>query len=89
MLDLYNNSMYGEVPASLKNLTSLQYLYLDDEHYLPLRKYYCGQRLPNVGKYSYSIVRENYLQMDASICEDMHDTLYTFNPLEVSQAIDS
>ena len=28
MLDLYNNQMYGAVPASIQNLTALQYLYL-------------------------------------------------------------
>ena len=57
-LDMYNNQMYGAVPASVQNLTSLQYLYLDNQHYKPLRQKYCGQRLPNLGKYSYRIVRE-------------------------------
>jgi len=89
MLDFYNNDMYGDVPASIQNLTSLQYLYLDDRHYKPLRQYYCRQRLPQNGKYSYRIVRENYLQMTAAVCEDMHDTLYTFNPLQVSGTYDS
>ena len=89
MLDMYNNSMTGDVPASIQNLTSLQYLYLDDRHYKPLRQYYCRQRLPQNGKYSYRIVRENYLQMSAAVCEDMHGTEYTFNPLQVSGAYDA
>ena len=29
-LDFYNNQMYGDVPASIQNLTSLQYLYLQN-----------------------------------------------------------
>ena len=60
MLDLYNNQMIGEVPPSVQNLSSLQYLYLDNEHYKPLRQKYCRQRIPNNGKYSYTIVREQY-----------------------------
>ena len=52
-LDFYNNQMYGDVPASIQNLTSLQYLYLQNEHYKPLRMKYCRQRIPNLGKYSY------------------------------------
>ena len=62
MLDFYNNRMFGEVPASIQNLTNLQYLYLDDVHYKPLRQYYCRQRLANNGKSNYRIVRDNYLQ---------------------------
>ncbi len=57
-LDFYNNQMYGDVPASIQNLTSLQYLYLQNEHYKPLRMKYCRQRIPNLGKYSYRIVRD-------------------------------
>ena len=57
-LDFYNNEMYGDVPASIQNLTSLQYLYLQNEHYKPLRMKYCRQRIPNLGKYSYRIVRD-------------------------------
>ena len=45
-LDLYNNQMVGDVPSSLQNLTSLEYLYLDNQHYKPLRQYYCRERLP-------------------------------------------
>ena len=59
-LDLYNNNMYGQVHPSLQNLTSLQYLYLDVQHYQVLRQYYCRQLLPNNGKYNYIIVREAY-----------------------------
>lgn len=88
-LDFYNNKMVGDVPASIQNLTSLQYLYLQNEHYLPLRKKYCRQRLPNNGKYNYRIVRDEYVQMMAMHCEDMHDTRFTFNSLQQSNVYPS
>ncbi len=53
--------MHGDVPAAIQNLTSLQYLYLDNVHYTPLRQKYCRQRLPNNGKYNYRIVRDEYV----------------------------
>ena len=84
MLDLYNNQMYGAVPASIQNLTSLQYLYLQNDHYEVLRKKYCRQRIPNVGKYSYRIVRDEYVEMSQMVCEDMYDTAFTFNSLQDS-----
>ena len=83
-LDLYNNQMVGDVPAALQNLTSLQYLYLDNQHYKPLRQKYCRQRLPDNGKYNYRIVRDEYVQMTSVVCEDMHDTNFAFNSLQVS-----
>ena len=83
-LDLYENAMTGDVPASIQNLTSLQYLYLDNQHYMPLRQKYCRQRLPNNGKYNYRIVREEYQQMTSVVCENPHDTNFAFNPLQVS-----
>ena len=76
--------MYGDVPAALQNLTSLQYLYLDNQHYKPLRQKYCRQRLPNNGKYNYRIVRDEYVQMTSVVCEDMHDTNFAFNSLQES-----
>ena len=88
-LDFYNNKMVGDVPASIQNLTSLQYLYLQNEHYLPLRKKYCRQRLPNNGKYNYRIVRDEYVQMMAMHCEDMHDIRFTFNSLQQSNVYPS
>ncbi len=83
-LDFYNNQMYGDVPASIQNLTSLQYLYLQNEHYKPLRMKYCRQRIPNLGKYSYRIVRDEYVEMSQMSCEDPYDTTFTFNSLQDS-----
>jgi Leucine-rich repeat (LRR) protein len=83
-LDLYNNQMVGDVPASLQNLTSLQYLYLDNIHLTPLRQWYCGERIPNNGKYNYRIVRDEYIRMTSIPCDDMHDVNFAFNSLQVS-----
>ena len=44
------------------------------------------QRLPNLGKYNYRIVRDEYRQMME--CEDMHDTAFTFNSLQESGVYD-
>ena len=120
-LDLYENAMVGDVPASLQNLTSLQYLYVDNQHLRPVRQRYCGQRIPNNGKYNCAcghtpietqrpvhlsrltirvaqlmasanasfpwtgiIVRHDYVQMTSMVCENMHDTNFAFNSLQVS-----
>ena len=42
------------------------------------------QRLPNLGKYNYRIVRDEYLRMTAMVCDEMHDTSFTFNSLQES-----
>ena len=83
-LDMYNNQMYGAVPASVQNLTSLQYLYLDNQHYKPLRQKYCGQRMnPRLGKYSWRAIREQYHEMMSTHCPDdeIFSTEHTFNSL--------
>ena len=35
----------------------LVFLYLANEHLLPLRRKYCGMRLPDAGKYSWRMLR--------------------------------
>ena len=70
VLDVYNNSMTGDVPASIGTLYDLQELYLANEHLLPIRLHYCGQRLPDLGKYNWLIVREEYDIMMRSYCPD-------------------
>jgi Leucine-rich repeat (LRR) protein len=86
VLDIYNNSMVGDIPSSIRDLIELRELYLAHEHLLPLRKRYCGQRLPDLGKYSYRIVREEYDQMMASYCpeDQLHSTEFTFSTLQES-----
>ena len=74
----------GELPASFQNLTSLRKVYVNDEHLKVVRDYYCRQRIPQVGKYNWIIVREMYPEMAAAYCENPPDTLFTFNPLQVS-----
>ena len=88
-LDLYNNRMHGDVPPGIQNLTNLKELYLQNEHLKPVRQYYCRQRIPNVGKYSWRMVREEYREMMAIECDDMHDTEFTFNALQHSSSYDA
>ena len=59
--------------AGIKNLTNLKTLYVQNEHLTPVRQRYCRQRIPNVGKYNWRVVREEYQQMTAVMCPDMHD----------------
>lgn len=80
-LDTYENDMTGDVPAGIANLTHLQYLYIQNEHYRPLRQRYCNIRMPQVGKYSYKLVRDQYEDMMAMECPDLHSTEFTFNAL--------
>ena len=85
-LDVYNNSMSGDVPKSIRELRSLDRLYLAVDHLLPLRKRYCGQRLPDLGKYSYIIIRDEYdLMMESHCPEDqLFDSQFTFSTLQDS-----
>lgn len=88
-LDLYNNRMVGDVPPGIQNLTNLKELYLQNEHLTPVRQYWCRQRIPNVGKYSWRLLREEYRHMTAVTCDNMHDVDYTFNSLQHSQSYDA
>ena len=47
------------------------------------------QRIPNVGKYSWRLLREEYRQMTAVVCDDMHDVDFTFNSLQHSASYDA
>jgi len=88
-LDLYNNRMVGDVPPGIANLTNLQELYLQNEHLTPVRQRYCRMRIPNVGKYSWRMMREEYRSMTAVVCDDMHDVDFTFNSLQYSSSYDA
>ena len=88
-LDLYNNLMVGDVPAGIVRLTNLKELYLQNEHLTPVRQKFCRTRIPNVGKYSWRIMREEYRQWTSVTCDDMHDTDYQFNSLQHSSSYDA
>ena len=81
-LDLYDNPLEGDMPAELAALINLRLLYLPNEQLRPLRMHYCGQRMPNVGKYSYRIVREEYHKFSSAICENPLSTLQAFGSLD-------
>ena len=80
-LDLYNNALSGDIPASVENLINLRVLFVPNDQLLPVRQYYCRQRIPNVGKYSYRLVREEYHRMVSSLCPDPYDTAEAFSTL--------
>ena len=70
------------MPSELAGLINLRLLYMPNEQLLPLRRRYCQQRLPNVGKYNYRIVREEYGRMIDSLCPEPFDTLNAFGTLQ-------
>ena len=80
-LDLFANELTGDMPSELGLLLNLRLLYLPNEQLLPLRLRYCQSRLPNLGKYSYRLVREEYYRMASSICPEPYDTLSAFGTL--------
>jgi len=88
-LDLYNNRMVGDVPASIQNLTNLKELYLQNEHLTPVRQRYCRMRIPNVGKYSWRLMRDEYRKFTSVVCDNMHDVDFTFNSLQHSSSYDA
>ena len=67
----------------------MQQLYVDKQHLQPLRQRYCRQRLPDLGKYSWRIIREEYQQMASAICDGMYDTEFTFSTLQDSGEYDT
>ena len=70
--------------------------YLQNEHYWPLRHFYCRQRLPKATwgkggtKYNWVVVAQMYETMTTSTvqgdrrCIDPHDTTFAFNSLQDS-----
>ena len=80
-LDVYNNPLTGDLPSSIQHLINLRTLYVPNELLLPVRLRYCQRRLPNVGKYNYRIVQQEYLRMASSLCPEPYDTLTAFGTL--------
>lgn len=88
-LDLYNNMMNGSVPATIKNLTNLKVLYLQNEMLAPVRQRYCRIRIPNVGKYNWRIMRDEYSHYTSVTCDNPYDVEFTFNSLQASGTYDA
>jgi len=81
VLDLYNNPLQGDMPSELARLVNIRLFYLPNEVLTPLRMHYCGQRMPSLGKYSYRIVREEYMRFSQAICPEPLDVLGAFGTL--------
>ena len=45
------------------------------------RNKWCGVRIPNVGKFSWRMVREDYKDMVWHTCDNLHSTEFAFNAL--------
>ena len=45
--------------------------------------------LPNVGKYNWRVMREEYDMFTSVLCPDMHDVEFTFNALQASSSYDA
>ena len=103
VIHLERNNLTGSItnwtevmPPQFANLKSLKYLYLQNEHYWPLRHFYCRQRLPKATwgkggtKYNWVVVAQMYETMTTSTvqgdrrCIDPHDTTFAFNSLQDS-----
>ena len=65
-----------------------QHLYLDNELLHPVRRRYCRQRLPDLGKYSWRIVREEFQEMANTLCDGEYDAEFTFQTLQESGLYD-
>ena len=73
----YGNPLEGDLP-DISSLINLKRLYVPNSLLLPLRRFYCGQRLVDLGKYSYRMVREEYHRMMECPCPQVLTTEQTF-----------
>ena len=88
ILLLLCNQIVGAVPSSIKNLTNLKILYVQNEQLEPVRNRYCRIRIPNVGKYNWRILRDGYSHYSSVTCDNPYPTGYAFNSLQASGGYD-
>lgn len=58
--DSFGNKMEGDLPDSINELTSLDYLYMQNEHTGSMRNHHCKQRFDmaaNGKKFNYQVLR--------------------------------
>ena len=84
ILVLLYTQIVGAVPSSIKNLTNLKILYVQNEQLEPVRNRYCRIRIPNVGKYNWRILRDGYSHYSSVTCDNPYPTGYAFNSLQAS-----
>jgi len=82
VLDLYNNQLTGDPPPSIARLINLKQLFVDKEQLTALRLFYCRQRFPRLGKYSYRMLREEYHRFAQAVCEQPYSVVQAFGSLD-------
>merc|ERR1711939_501482 len=75
--DTFGNKLEGDLPSSIQKLSSLDYLYIQNEHSDALRNHYCQQRIEAsaIGrKYNWQVLaNEYYNYKHVSACANPYD----------------
>ena len=92
--DTFGNFMTGDLPESISNCSTLQFLFMQLEHSDTLRRYRCKDRIPGArlnfnyptkagyAKFNWIIVVPEYYNMKyIAHCEEMYDVNFAFNAL--------
>jgi len=83
--DTFGNKLEGNMPASIQKLSSLDYLYIQNEHSDALRNHYCQQRIEAsaIGrKYNWQVLANEYYNFKhVSACANPYDVQAAFERL--------
>ena len=83
--DTFGNKLEGDLPSSIQKLSSLDYLYIQNEHSDALRNHFCKQRIEAsaIGrKYNWQVLaNEYYNYKHVSACANPYDVQMSFERL--------
>ena len=83
--DSFGNKLEGDLPSSIQKLSSLDYLYIQNEHSDALRNHFCKQRIEAsaIGrKYNWQVLaNEYYNYKHVSACANPYDVQAAFERL--------
>ena len=83
--DTFGNKLEGDLPSSIQKLSSLDYLYIQNEHSDALRNHYCKQRIEAsaIGrKYNWQVLANEYYNFKhVSACANPYDVHAAFERL--------
>lgn len=83
--DSFNNKLEGDMPSSIQKLSSLDYLYIQNEHTDALRNHYCQQRIEAsaIGrKFNWQVLANEYFNFKhVSACANPYDVQAAFERL--------